>query len=163
VVARIAEAYQRWRPRKIVVENNAFQQAVLDLLRRDDPKLPLLGYRTGAEKADDQIGLPALAAAVDRGDWIIPAGGAPHGGGCACAYCAWQRELLLYPAGEHSDTVMGMWFAEIAAREAARNQAYCWPQPHHLKTMRSPLAEFMEGRRAGGQWQGVRSRLRELL
>jgi hypothetical protein len=110
---------------------------------RDDPKLPLQGYRTGAEKADDQIGLPALAAAVDRGDWIIPAGGVPHGGGCACAYCAWQRKLLLYPAAEHADTVMGMWFAEIAARDAVRAGTYCYPSPKNLKTVRLPFHDFI--------------------
>jgi len=117
VVARILEAYHRWRPRKIVVENNGFQQAVLELLHRDEPQLPLEGHETGSNKADEKEGLPALAAALDRGNWIIPAGGTPHGGGCECAYCVWQREMSLYPAAEHSDTIMAMWFAERAAQK----------------------------------------------
>lgn len=112
----ITQAYEHWKPEQIVVENNAFQEAVLELLRREHPHLPLTGHHTGGEKGDEQIGLPSLAAAVDRGEWIIPAGGIPHGGGCECAYCAWQREMALYPACEHSDTLMAMWFAETAAR-----------------------------------------------
>ncbi len=119
VVDRIVSVCQAWGPRKIMVESNAFQQAVLELLGRDDPELPLEGHRTGAEKADEEVGLPALAAALDRGRWIIPAGGTPHGGGCECAWYVWQRELALYPASETSDTIMAMWFAEMAARQGA--------------------------------------------
>jgi hypothetical protein len=154
VVDRIAEVCQRWQPGKIVVENNAFQEAVLDLLRRDDPELPLEGYRTGSEKADDQIGLPALAAAVDRGDWIIPAGGVPHGGGCACAYCAWQREMLLYPGGEHSDTVMGMWFAEIAARAAVPARQYHYPGPEDNDALTAPSRWRDLGGGPWDRWRG---------
>jgi len=120
LLTAIVQTDERWKPERIVVENNAFQEAVLELLRRDHPKLPLFGHRTGSEKADEQIGLPSLAAAVDRGEWIIPAGGVPHGGGCECAYCAWQREMALYPACEHSDTLMAMWFADLAAREGLK-------------------------------------------
>jgi hypothetical protein len=129
VVTMIVQTAQRWKPEKIVVENNAFQQAVLDLVRREDPRLPVVGYRTGAEKADEQVGLPALAAAIDAGEWMLPAGGLPHGGGCACAYCAWQREVQLYPAAEHADTIMAMWFAEIAARDLVGRLTTrpCWP------------------------------------
>ena len=145
LLTAIVQAYERWKPRRIIVENNAFQEAVLELLRREHPRLPIVGHRTGAEKADEQIGLPSLAAAVDKGEWIIPAGGTPHGGGCECAYCAWQREMALYPACEHSDTLMAMWFAETAAREAGR----C----HHLGELRqhsvphpNPPPNFFGGR-----------------
>ncbi len=127
VVARIVEAYRRWKPRKVIVENNAFQQAVLELIRRDEPKIPLVGHCTGAEKADEQLGLPALAAAFDRGEWILPAGGIPHGGGCDCAYCVWVREMLLYPGGEHSDTIMAAWLATMAAQDA---RGHTWTAAH---------------------------------
>lgn len=138
VVDRILEAARQWRPQRIVVEDNGFQEAVLELARNEDPELPLEGHRTGANKADEQIGLPALAASLDRAQWIIPAGGTPHGGGCTCAYCAWQREMSLYPAAEHSDTVMAMWFADIAARSARPASLPAMPSPKHLLRLRKP-------------------------
>ena len=104
------------------MENNGFQSAVEEQLRREFPDIPVKGYHTGSEKADEQLGLPGLAMALERGEWIIPAGGTPHGGGCTCAYCAWLRELQLYPACEHSDTIMAMWFAAHAAREDQSHQ-----------------------------------------
>ena len=147
VVDRIVAACQRWRPRKVVVESNAFQEAVLGLLRQEDPRLPLEGHETTmGTKADEQVGLPALAAALDRAQWIIPAGGTPHGGGCECAYCVWQREMQLHPGGEHSDTVMAMWFADVAARDPLGQAQPDWPSAEDLDRMTckfhrsSPLA-----------------------
>ena len=148
VVEQIVAAYHRWRPRKMVVENNGFQQAVLELLHRDEPRLPLEGHQTGSNKADEQEGLPALDAALDRGHWIIPAGGKPHGGGCGCSYCVWQREMSLYPASAHSDTVMAMWFAEIAAKAAVRrHRKGKYPKPGDFSGLRKKsYAEERDGR-----------------
>jgi hypothetical protein len=134
-VTEIRRISDRWKPAKIVVENNSFQEAVLELVRRERPRLPLVGHHTGAQKADEQIGVPSVAASLDRGEWIIPSGGVAHGGGCDCAYCAWQREMALYPACEHSDTIMAMWFAELAAREGARGYIPQSSLANMLKTL----------------------------
>lgn len=105
------------RYRLIYVENNAFQQAVVDQLSAEDCSLPVKGHQTGANKYDEGLGIPSLSAGMAKGSWLIPTGGQPHQAGCECGWCAWRRELELHPHGETSDVLMAMWLCELAARE----------------------------------------------
>jgi len=61
-----------------------------------------------------------------NGAWLIPTGGEPHAAGCECGWCAWVRELVLYPSAEHTDVLMAMWFAETAARSQRTGPRIRW-------------------------------------
>jgi hypothetical protein len=61
----------RFNPDIIVVENNAYQEALrLDLVDQTD--LPIVGYTTGGEKFDLDIGLNSLAVEFENGKWVLP-------------------------------------------------------------------------------------------
>jgi hypothetical protein len=77
-------------------------------------------HTTGTEKLDEKVGIPSLSAGMANGAWLIPTGGEPHAPGCECGWCAWVRELVLYPSAEHTDVLMAMWLAELAARKGGR-------------------------------------------
>ena len=80
--------------------------------------LPISSYlTTGKSIADEQIGLPSLAAEIQNGDWIIP--WADHDNNeeqCQCNICTWINEMLFYPIGTYKDCVMASFFAARAAK-----------------------------------------------
>lgn len=117
---QIIEVHQRHLPEAIVVENNAYQDTLLDWIRlvTPDATIPLEPFTTGANKADEQTGLPGLAAEFESGAWIIPTSGG-HGEDCRCELCVWVDEMKNYPAAPLSDTIMACWFAREAARTMA--------------------------------------------
>lgn len=116
-IQMIRDSYARWQHRTIYVESNAFQSAVVHELGQHDCSIPVRSYTTGSEKLDEKMGIPSLSAGMANGAWLIPSGGDPHAVGCECGWCAWVRELTLHPGGEHTDVLMAMWLAELAARE----------------------------------------------
>jgi len=119
-VELIADLWVKYSPAEIRVENNAYQEAIVQHLKQRFPGMPVAGQTTGRQKADEKIGLPGLATTMANGGWVIPAGGEPHAVYCECAWCAWVSELRAHPLGRYSDIVMAMWFAEAAAREYGR-------------------------------------------
>ena len=119
-IRMIQEQYRKHRQTWIYVESNAYQKAVVEQLVSQDRSIPVRAYQTGGEKHDETIGIPALAASMANGSWLIPTGGTPHAAGCECGWCAWRRELALYPQAETSDVLMAMWLADLAARRALR-------------------------------------------
>ncbi len=125
-VELIADLWVRHRPVKILVENNAYQEAVVQHLGQRFPAMPIAGHTTGRQKADEKIGLPGLAATMANGGWVIPIAGEPHAVYCDCPWCAWVSELRGHPLWRHDDTVMAMWFADLAARECAPEIDWVW-------------------------------------
>lgn len=112
----IAAKYEAYHPQVVLVENNAFQQVIIDQLSELDMSIPVQGHYTGTRKHDISMGVPSLATQIDNGSWVIPFAG-DHGDVVhSCAVCAWIDEMIAYPFGEHNDTVMAMWFADMAAR-----------------------------------------------
>ena len=59
------------------------------------------------------MGLPGLAAEMERGGWLVPLKG--HEVTCSCGLCQWLIELENYPL-DFTDGVMASWFAREAAR-----------------------------------------------
>jgi len=114
---QIIAMHQRFLPEAITVENNAYQDTLIDWIKlvTPDASIPLRPFTTGANKADEQIGLPGLAAEFENGAWVIPTGGG-HGEDCHCEHCVWISEMRNYPAAPLSDTVMACWFAREGAR-----------------------------------------------
>lgn len=126
--------YKRYQADVVIVENNAYQQSVLDALNDDQMaaavgaekvRLPVIPFTTGKQKADREIGLPGLAAKLEQGLWRFPVGDEwPHPGECECAVCRLASELTSYPIGEHDDMVMALWFAERAVDRTGAKWSY---------------------------------------
>ena len=74
---------------------------------------------TGGQKADADVGLPALASEFEGGLWRIYLGGTDHDADCTCTTCTWVGEMATYPAGRFRDTVMACWFTQTAMRAGA--------------------------------------------
>jgi hypothetical protein len=101
--------------RMTFVENNAYQQALLDWMGASDlPPVALEGFTTGSSKNHESLGVPGLAAEFRAGMWRIPMGNDAHGVGCECWRCELLRALVSWPYGE-SDPVMALWLARQAA------------------------------------------------
>ena len=112
----IADLYNVYKPQVVLVENNAFQQVIIDQMNELDMSIPVQGHYTGTRKHDISMGVPSLATQIDNGSWVIPYGGNHEDVVHDCSICAWIDEMVAYPFGEHNDTVMAMWFADTAAR-----------------------------------------------
>jgi len=112
----LVATYEEFEPRCIMVENNFYQQALIDWLQDLKISIPIIPYFTGGQKSDPNIGLPSLADEFDRGEWIIPA---KHDfqEDCKCSTCIWIEELVNYPHGKRDDTVIASWLAREAFRK----------------------------------------------
>jgi hypothetical protein len=105
-----------------MVESNAYQGTLLDWIRlvSQDRSIPLKAFTTGTNKADEQIGLPGLAAEFDNGAWVIPTDGLDLEE-LESSWKAWILEMRTYPVAPLSDTVMACWFAREASRGRVRD------------------------------------------
>jgi len=112
----VYDKYIQHLPEVVMVENNSLQQVVIDQLTEINCSVPVQGHYTGAKKHNLSMGVPSLATQIDNGSWVIPFAGDHDDMLHECPICAWIDEMVAYPVGEFSDTVMAMWFADIAAR-----------------------------------------------
>lgn len=103
-----------------IIENNAMQQMVIDMLR-DETDIPILPFTTGKNKAHYEFGIESLAAEMAGGKWQIPNGAAMPGGKVAPMHKevdTWIGEMLFYDPKEHTgDRLMASWFAREGARQ----------------------------------------------
>ncbi len=116
-IAAVNEAY---RPNVIMVENNAYQDSLLDWCTankgQNDFWMKLEPYTTGKQKADPLLGLPGLQVEFKHKSWVIPYDEyETHNPACPCGWCRWDREFRTHPIGATSDLVMATWFARAAA------------------------------------------------
>ncbi len=110
----IIEIWERFRPEIIIVENNAYQEA----LRRDladTTAMPIKGYTTGGEKFDQEIGINSLAVEFENGKWILPYdSGSPQ----TVKLVDYLVEGMLdFPSGHTEDLLMATWFANNGLRD----------------------------------------------
>jgi hypothetical protein len=106
--------------RYIMVENNAYQQSLIDWIRhacKDYASfwMKVESFTTGKNKADPQYGLPSLEVEFKNQAWAIPYdefGG--HSPSCRCGWCLWTSQMTMYPRGARDDAVMACWFAREA-------------------------------------------------
>jgi phage terminase large subunit-like protein len=114
-VAAIVQQYRRHNWRTCKVENNAYQQAVIDAVGEVDKTIPIEPFTTGANKADEKVGLPGMAVAFEKAKFAIPAARFPLAPDDPSLIAVVMNEIRTHPGGEFSDTVMAMWFAWSAA------------------------------------------------
>jgi hypothetical protein len=108
------------------VENNAYQQAVIDAVGEADKMIPLEPFTTGTNKANEKVGLPGMAVAFEKGKFAIPAARFPLAPDDPSLIAVWMNELRTHPGGEFSDTVMASWFAWSAAVSGSGDFEDAW-------------------------------------
>lgn len=113
----LAEIYHRTKFKVAVVENNAYQEALVAFIEERCPGMPVIGYRTGAQKFDPKLGVPSIHAEMKNGLWAIEYGPQHEDPSHTCDICVWLEELADFPNGKSSDTVMAMWFADVGYRQ----------------------------------------------
>lgn len=104
---------QRFKPSIILVEDNAYQQALVKDMQ-DETTLPIRGFTTTGEKYDEEIGINSLAVTVENGQWIFPAN--PNDPRTVDFYQELKEEMLKFPSGHTGDNLMALWFAFTALR-----------------------------------------------
>jgi len=126
--AQIAEVNQLYSPVVIMVENNGYQQAIIDWCQANkgvagisDFWMKLEATTTGRNKMDPRLGLPGLQVEFANKAWIVPRNAyETHPVTCPCSWCVWDREVRNHPLAPSSDLVMAMWFA----RQGVENYGY---------------------------------------
>lgn len=103
----------------ILVENNAYQQALIDWIRTTQAGRLWLKVEafttTGHNKMSPEIGLPSLEAEFSKRMWVVPHNEYEHHNpACLCGWCTWDRQMSTYPHCPEWDTVMATWFAREA-------------------------------------------------
>ncbi len=113
LLSRLVDQTNRYRPRLVLVENNAFQHWVEEELK-DRIDWPLEGHTTGrSNKGSFTEGVPSLAALFERGKVILPYG--DERSRDLCGQLIDQFHGLGFE--KHDDLAMAFWFAVIAARK----------------------------------------------
>ncbi len=118
---KIINLAKRYNPVAIYVENNAYQEALIEWVDVVDTQGVITGlvqgYYTGAQKFDPLRGLPALAGEIQKGLWEFATTDHDYNDTCNCPFCIMITEFLTFPFGKTSDIVMATFFA----REAYKN------------------------------------------
>lgn len=104
----------------IMVENNGYQQALIDWIR-NSPSDHSFWYKiesyttTGTSKNNLEIGMPSLEVEFKNKAWVLPQDEwEAHGAACKCGWCTWKGEARDYPLSATTDCVMAMWFCREA-------------------------------------------------
>lgn len=103
----------------ILVENNAYQQSLIDWIRTSQSGRMWLKVEpfttTGQNKMNPTIGLPILEVELSKRMWVIPHSEyEAHNPSCLCGWCTWDRQMTTYPHCVVADTVMANWFCRTA-------------------------------------------------
>jgi hypothetical protein len=121
-IQRLIRVWNYFRPILTMVENNGYQQSVVDQMGETARDMPIMGWRTGNQKWDEAVGLPGLNIQMEKGLWVLGRDG-DHSHAMVddelvtfCSECALVDEIRLHPQGAFQDTVMALWFTEAAAR-----------------------------------------------
>lgn len=114
-LAAILEQHEKHHWTCCFVENNGYQQAVVSSLEESNKMIPVYPFVTGANKADEKVGLPGLNVAFEKGHFAIPAALFPLSGDDMTPLAIVMNELRTHPGGEFSDTIMALWFAWAAS------------------------------------------------
>jgi len=121
-------------PRRIFVENNAIQEAVVDNLKEIGGEFgnKVFPFRTGNQKMDPEIGLPGIDMQYKLGRWRI---GVPHKKNspafpdkknptlCLCGICTLIRDASTFTADdlkETPDSIAAQFIAKEASRQGER-------------------------------------------
>jgi len=111
----IVATFEDHHPISIMVENNYYQNALLEWLKDLNIDLPIEPFFTGSQKSDPTIGIPSLASEFELRQWSIYTNH-EFSEDCHCNTCIWLNEMVNYPMAKNSDTVIACWLAREAYR-----------------------------------------------
>lgn len=119
-VELILDRHAEYGATKTVVETNGYQQGLYQQIRQrmDERDLQYLiepHYTTKVNKPDPHAGVSAMSALVEQGKLHIPWADAAS----RAVMQVLVDEMLTYPEGRTTDTVMAMWFAFRAQQQSA--------------------------------------------
>ncbi len=111
-INRLADTHRRFGG-AFVVENNAFQQEVIEQLREFRRGVEVVAFTTGKGESSLQFQVDRLVAEITRGEWAIP----NRNGACEPRLAAWVDELLGYDPSQHTGdrlaaSCFGRWGAD---------------------------------------------------
>jgi len=107
----IIQEYKIYHFELVIVENNHFQQSMIDFLQAQSIAIPVEGQTTGTNKIDLNSGVPALIPTFMFNQWEIPIDNHHFLSECQCEICNWLEELTTFPHGKRLDSVMACWLA----------------------------------------------------
>ena len=117
----LIDVYEKHKPDIIMVENNAVQDVILDMLKLSTSRrLPLKPFTTGKQKFNPEIGLPSLDVEFENGQWFIAIESKPEP--TMSSQNPWVRFLREFenaPYYESTDIIMAAWFAREAAKKGS--------------------------------------------
>jgi hypothetical protein len=153
--------------RKIFVENNAIQGAVIEWIKEFNfpcwPKVQ--GHRTGTNKMDPEIGLPGIDVQYLRKRWRIAV---PHRvhiisqpskkdpSVCVCGPCMFIRDTLTFTINdldETPDTIMAQFMAKEASRQGER---YSDSSANVVKVSQKDIQSQISSMMVGSRKQSLR-------
>lgn len=110
----IKDLYRRFNPGIIVVESNAYQQALVRDMQ-ENTGLPIKGYGTGGEKYDEEVGLNSMAVEFENDKWILPySSQSPI---TIDIVDKLVEGMKRFPSGHTADILMSTWFANGGLRQ----------------------------------------------
>lgn len=115
----LSEQHRQHHWKLCYVENNGYQQAVIDAMEGVDRMIPIEAFVTGVNKADEKIGLPGMNVAFEKAHFAIPAAKFPLAADESTPLHVLMNELRTHPGGEFSDVIMALWFAWSAALQGS--------------------------------------------
>jgi hypothetical protein len=158
VVDEIDHIWDYYNIEYIYIENNSMQQMLVNWLENlsdrnhYDLKNRLEGVFTGKEKADLEVGVPALADEMKQGRWIMDYDREYHKENCGkelCPECTFYEELKTYPIGKNDDTVMSAWITMKCVWDKAQSQ-------NNVRNQMENIKEFMRREGSDISLKGVR-------
>jgi hypothetical protein len=145
--AKILDFDKRYRPTAIVVENNAAQDyifQVVDLLIQNKrlegevvPYPPVEPFTTGRNKSDPVNGIESISAEINNDMWAFPAIDPENPNECHKDLVMLQDEITSYSRNAHTgDHLMSLWLA----REGGRRLMYGeYEDVNHVSEYESPI------------------------
>lgn len=117
IITRIHQLNERFRPLSIVVESNAAQMYIHQMVRRLSA-VPIVAFNTGRGQMSLDWQCAALATEFSNGKWILPSG--EDGQNVEPEVHNLVRDLLYYSPKEHTpDAVASLCFARVGAGRGA--------------------------------------------
>lgn len=121
----IQQSYSRYKDDCVVLESVLFQRIYQNWIT-DRTSIPVIGHDTGTEKQSLENGVPSLLLALERGMYVIPY----QSGMTREMVDIWLAECMAYGwvndrlqgVGEHDDTVIAWWLAELGLKRVGRAQ-----------------------------------------
>ncbi len=115
----IVEYHRNYNFELVMVENNHYQQSMVDFLNMQKVSIPVEGQTTSSNKSSLENGVPAMIPTFAQGRWVIPIDTTHYLSDCTCEVCTWIQELLQYPHGRGLDAMMASWLAWKAVHRDA--------------------------------------------